>query len=277
MVAAEPACSVLIGLNPSPRCSARRRSSCAVEALNVPTFPLGGPSARPLAAPLGSSVDAGPRPRRRRCTVTPEANGPGLARAKERPGAPHLEGLPKVAGKGPSRNRAPPRARPVGRAVTFHDARSTGVTYMAEVRSRASKSAVFSGKFSGGAGNRTRVRKASSQPSFTCVATIDPVTGLRGFGHDLATCEFQESTRQPDTRPSLSADALPLPRQSHGWTALRFFTPRERLRYRSQLLYGPLSRWCRRHRTQIGFQSPRRNRSPPKRGGGGGGPSEERP
>ena len=38
----------------------------------------------------------------------------------------------------------------------------------------------------GGAGNRTRVREALNTPSFTCVATVIPGDGARGFGRDLS-------------------------------------------------------------------------------------------
>jgi len=39
---------------------------------------------------------------------------------------------------------------------------------------------------SGGAGNRTRVRKASSSPSFTCVVAMTLTTAFVGFGRDLS-------------------------------------------------------------------------------------------
>ena len=41
----------------------------------------------------------------------------------------------------------------------------------------------------GAAGNRTPVRKASDEPSFTCVVALTLATGFRGFGHDLTLRE----------------------------------------------------------------------------------------
>ena len=86
---------------------------------------------------------------------------------------------------------------------------------------------------------------------------------VRGFGHDLAIVSFGHAADGTFTRPSpsgLHPDATSaILRQDGSW----FLRPRARLRYRSQLLYGPLSRWGGRHRTQIDLQSPRRNRSPP--------------
>lgn len=66
---------------------------------------------------------------------------------------------------------------------------------------------------SGGAGNRTRVREGSPQPSFTCVATVSPVAE---FADSAATYLSRISTRlsrAPSPNPVLVM--MPFPYQDN--------------------------------------------------------------
>ncbi len=92
---------------------------------------------------------------------------------------------------------------------------------------------------------------------------LDPSDRVRRFGDDLASPFLDCSIGGVLEQPSLRVDALPLPRLSHGWTALRFLRPRERLRCRSQLVRPALKMRRAAHHTQTDFQTPRRSRSPP--------------
>jgi hypothetical protein len=58
---------------------------------------------------------------------------------------------------------------------------------------------------------------------------------VRRFGYDLVSEFLTRAARGALHGPALVVYALPLPRQSHGWTASRFLRPRERLRCRSQI------------------------------------------
>jgi integrase len=87
----------------------------------------------------------------------------------------------------------------------------------------------------GGAGNRTRVRKASSSPSFTCVAAISPAAE---FADSAATYPSQISvalSRAPSRNPALVVDARGVLGRPPLWTALRFLRPRERVHCRSHV------------------------------------------
>jgi len=92
---------------------------------------------------------------------------------------------------------------------------------------------------------------------------LPPPAGVRGFGHDLAPVFLSGRTRDTLGHPALVLTPFRYKSYLTVGRLRQFFRLRERLRCRSQL-YGPFDEWDGCHRTQITFQSPRRNRSPPK-------------
>ena len=59
----------------------------------------------------------------------------------------------------------------------------------------------FASEHGGGAGNRTRVRKASHRPSFTCVVVLTLTTGLVNSVNHLAS-EFSRLAMTETTLPA---------------------------------------------------------------------------
>ena len=90
-------------------------------------------------------------------------------------------------------------------------------------------------KSSGGAGNRTRVREGSPRPSFTCVVAASPTTEFVDSATTYLSRISVKLSRASSLHPALVVDALTLPRQSRGRTALQVFKLRERVHYRLQL------------------------------------------
>jgi hypothetical protein len=89
---------------------------------------------------------------------------------------------------------------------------------------------------SGGAGNRTQVRKASSLPSFTCVVAITQATGLVDSATTYPPLISVMLSGAPSHDLALVVDALGVLGLPSLWTALRFLRPRERARCRSHVL-----------------------------------------
>ncbi len=99
----------------------------------------------------------------------------------------------------------------------------------------SSQTLVTTRNYCGGAGNRTRVRKASSSPSFTCVAAVSPAAE---FADSAATYPSRISaalSRASSRCPALVVDARGVLGRPPLWTALRFLRPRERVHCRSHV------------------------------------------
>ena len=97
------------------------------------------------------------------------------------------------------------------------------------------------GKVGGGAGNRTRVREASSLSSFTCVAAVSPAAG---FADSAATYPQQVSTALSEALshgPARVVDTFEIRGRPLSLAALAVIKQRERVRCRSQL-YVPFGR-----------------------------------
>src|SRR5690606_30287730 len=68
----------------------------------------------------------------------------------------------------------------------------------------------------GGAGNRTRVREGSPQPSFTCVVATSLATEFTDSAVPYLSLISIRLSRAPSPDPAFVVDTLPLPRQSRG-------------------------------------------------------------
>jgi ORF6N domain-containing protein len=87
----------------------------------------------------------------------------------------------------------------------------------------------------GGAGNRTRVRKASSPPSFTCVVAVSPATGFADSAATYPSLNLDCVIEGTLTQSSPVVDALGIPGRSLLRAALPFLRRRERVHYRSHV------------------------------------------
>jgi hypothetical protein len=76
--------------------------------------------------------------------------------------------------------------------------------------------------FSGGAGNRTRVRKASSPSSFTCVVVVSPTTGSADSAATYPSLILATLSRAPSRGPALVVHTRRVPGRSSPWMAQRF-------------------------------------------------------
>jgi hypothetical protein len=124
------------------------------------------------------------------------------------------------------------------------------------------------GVFCGGAGNRTRVREASNQLSFTCVVGLPNRRGSADSAAGLAP-EFSQS-RRPVHRRDPALVMTPFRYQNY-LTVGRLYCF---LGSESDCIvvcnwYGPILERVGCLHTQTDLQSPRRNRSPPKGCGSG--------
>src|SRR5689334_11121938 len=88
---------------------------------------------------------------------------------------------------------------------------------------------------SGGAGNRTQVREASSSSSFTCVAAVTPAAGLVDSATTYPPLISVTLSGAPLRYPALVVDAFGVLGRPSPRTALRFLTPREQARCRSHV------------------------------------------
>jgi len=88
---------------------------------------------------------------------------------------------------------------------------------------------------SGGAGNRTQVREASSSSSFTCVAAVTPAAGLVDSATTYPPLISATLSGAPLRYPALVVDAFGVLGRPSPRTALRFLRPRERARCRSHV------------------------------------------
>ncbi len=66
----------------------------------------------------------------------------------------------------------------------------------------------------GGAGNRTRVRKASNQPSFTCVVALTQATGSVGSATTYPPLISSDLSGAPSAAPALVVDGPSIPGRS---------------------------------------------------------------
>src|SRR6187399_2967506 len=92
---------------------------------------------------------------------------------------------------------------------------------------------------------------------------ITQATGLLDSASTYPLGILTLPSQGPPGRASLSADALPLPRRSHGWTVTDCFlgSHYECVVVRNYNVPGLF--WAGSQCTQVDLQSPRRNRSPP--------------
>lgn len=81
--------------------------------------------------------------------------------------------------------------------------------------------------FDGGAGNRTRVRKAYNSPSFTCVVAVSPSTGSVNSVTTYSSLISVTLSRTPSRNPALVVDTLRIPERSLRQAAIDCFSGSE--------------------------------------------------
>jgi len=103
------------------------------------------------------------------------------------------------------RRRESHRRRARGSSMDRERQNLIAMSCRSDCRLQSGKGLPFGRPFhSGGAGNRTRVRKASNQPSFTCVAAISLTTELVNSVTTYPPVFLSACRRWPQRAPSLS-------------------------------------------------------------------------
>jgi integrase len=142
---------------------------------------------------------------------------------------------PQDESDGPATLRTPDPPDPGAGRDAIPEGAGQRAVFPGKSSRESSQTLVTMRNYSGGAGNRTRVRKASGSPSFTCVAAVSPAAEFADSAATYPSRILAALSRASSRSPALVVDARGVLGRPSRWTALRFLRPRERARCRSHV------------------------------------------